>query len=88
MRGKDKTFLVSVVIEPNEDGFLASIPGIQGAFAEGDTVEEAVFNCINVVKMIFEYREERGDPIGFNSFEFTKNTKMTVSFPVGLAHNG
>ena len=30
---------VSVVLERNGDGYLASVPGLQGAFAEGDTVE-------------------------------------------------
>jgi len=51
----------------NEDGYLASVPGIQGAFAEGDTIEEAIFNCIEVVKMIIAYRTERGEDLGFNS---------------------
>ncbi|MBI4672636.1 MAG: hypothetical protein HY741_13335 [Chloroflexi bacterium] len=46
------TVFVSVVIEPNEDGYLASVPGLQGAFAEGDTIEDAIFNCIDVVKLI------------------------------------
>jgi len=29
-----------LVIQPNDSGFLARCPVIQGAFAEGDTVEE------------------------------------------------
>jgi hypothetical protein len=33
--------------------------------AEGDTVEEALFNCIEVVKMIAAYRAERGESLGF-----------------------
>jgi len=53
------TFL-SVLIESNDDGYLASAPGIQGAFAEGDTVEEAIFNCIDVVKLIAAYRQRKG----------------------------
>ncbi len=57
---KNQTSLLSVVIEKNDDGFLAIVPGIQGAFAEGDTVEEAIFNCIDVVKIIADYRKEKG----------------------------
>ena len=52
-----------VTIERNDDGFLASCPLIQGAFAEGDTTEEAIFNCLDVVRMILAYRDERGEPI-------------------------
>jgi len=40
---------------------LANCPLIQGAFAEGDTIEEAIFNCLDVIKMILEYRDERGE---------------------------
>ncbi len=59
MSGK-KAFWLSIVIEMNDDGYLASVPGLQGAFAEGDSIEEAVFNCVDVVKMIAAYRAERG----------------------------
>ena len=51
--------VVSIVLETNGDGYLASVPDVQGGFAEGDTIEEAVFNCIDVLKMIFEYRRWR-----------------------------
>jgi predicted RNase H-like HicB family nuclease len=80
-----KTMLVSVVIEPNDDGFLASVPSIQGAFAEGDTVEEAMFNCLDVVKMIAAYRAERKETMGFDTVPFTSNTRLTVALPVGVA---
>jgi len=71
--------LASFKIERNDDGFLASIPGIQGAFAEGDTIEEALFNCVDVVKLIFQYRNERGESLGFNLVDFNKNTSITIS---------
>lgn len=53
-----------IVLERNDDGYLASVPGMSGAFAEGDSVEEALFNCVDVVKMIVAYRLERGEPKG------------------------
>lgn len=79
-----KTMLTSIKIARNDDGFLASIPGVQGAFAEGDTIEEAIFNCIDVVKMIMEYRKERGEKLGFNEFNFSKTNSLTFSVPIGL----
>lgn len=68
MSGK-KAFWLSIVIEMNDDGYLASVPGLQGAFAEGDSIEEAVFNCVDVVKMIAAYRAERGS----NNLDITSN---------------
>jgi predicted RNase H-like HicB family nuclease len=54
-----KAFLLSLVVETNDDGYLARCPGIQGAFAEGDTIEAAIFNCVDVIKMIVDYRAEK-----------------------------
>ena len=88
VKGKDmkrsKAIMASIEIEKNDDGFLARIPGIQGAFAEGDTVDEAVFNCIDVAKMIFAYRKERNESLGFNEFDLVKNVRMTFAFPIGI----
>jgi predicted RNase H-like HicB family nuclease len=58
-----RAVFLSFVLEQNDDGYLASVPGIQGAFAEGDTIEEAIFNCVDVVKMIAAYRSERGESL-------------------------
>jgi len=38
---------------------MARGPGVQGPFAEGDTIEEAIFNCVDVGKMISAYRAKR-----------------------------
>jgi predicted RNase H-like HicB family nuclease len=75
---------VSFVIEKNGDGYLASVPSMQGAFAEGDTIEAAIFNCVDVVKMIFSYRRERGEPIGFDTVKLNAKTRMTLALPVGV----
>ena len=55
----EKVSYLSIVIESNEEGYLARRPGIRGAFAEGDIIEEAIFNCVDVVKMISAYRAKR-----------------------------
>ena len=72
------------MLEANDDGYLASVPGLQGAFAEGDTVEQAIFNCIDVVKLIAAYRLERGESLGFNEVELTPDTRLTVAIPIGV----
>ena len=77
-----RTTILPVVVEANDDGYLASVPGLQGAFAEGGTIEEAVFNCIDVVKMILAYGDERGEPVGLEEIEFAPNTRITFTFPI------
>ena len=77
-----RTILLSIVVEPDGDGFLARCPGIQGAFAEGDTIEETIFNCVDVVKMISAYRAERGEPLVAPEVEVTSQTQFAVSIPV------
>ena len=77
-----RTILLSIVVESNDDGFLARCPGIQGAFAEGDTIEEAIFNCVDVVKMISAYRAERGESLVAPEVEVTSQTQFAVSMPV------
>jgi len=80
-----KAAYFSLVVEPNDDGYLAECPGLQGAFAEGESIEEAIFNCVDVIKMIAAYRAERGEALGFNEVELTPDTRMMVAVPVGLA---
>jgi len=41
--------------------------------------EEAIFNCIDLVKMIVAYRAERGEGLGFSEVEFTPDTWVTVA---------
>lgn len=79
-----KAVLLSLVVETNDDGYLARCPGVQGAFAEGDTIEEAIFNCVDVIKMIVAYRAERGESLGFHEVELTSETQIAVSVPVGV----
>ncbi|RMG48407.1 MAG: hypothetical protein D6723_15175 [Acidobacteria bacterium] len=83
-REKKTAVVVSVVIEPNDGGYLASVPGVQGAFAEGETMEEAIFNCIDVLKMIIAYRTERGESIALNTIALDPTTRMTIAVPVEL----
>jgi predicted RNase H-like HicB family nuclease len=83
MRETRAVFL-SIVLDASDDGYLASVPGLQGAFAQGDTVEEAIFNCVDVVKLIATYRAERGESLGFTEVELAANVRLTVAVPIGV----
>ncbi len=81
----DKIVFISLVVEPNDDGYMARCPSIQGAFAEGDTIEESLFNCVDVIKMILAYRAERGEPPEVGEVTFVPEMQVTVSIPVGIS---
>lgn len=49
--------MLNIHVEKNEDGFLATCPSIEGAFAEGHTELEALANLFEVIQMIQEYKK-------------------------------
>ena len=54
-----KVLQLPVIVTFDEDTYIAKCLSIQGAFAEGETSEEAVEELINVIQMIKEYETER-----------------------------
>jgi predicted RNase H-like HicB family nuclease len=79
-----RAIFVSLIVEGNDDGYLAQCRGIQGVLAERNSIEEAIFNCVDVIKLIAAYRTECGESMGFNVVELTPKTRMTVAMPVGV----
>ena len=52
-------YLYPIKIEICEEGgFLAVCSALQGCYAEGNTIEEAVDNLKDVIKVIFEYKKK------------------------------
>ncbi len=80
----DKVFYVTMVVETNDDGYLARCSDIQGAFAEGDTIEEAIFNCVDVIKMIAAYRADRHETLGKEQIDLTPEMQFSFAMPVGI----
>ncbi len=83
-RGKTQIVHLPLTVERSGDGYLASCPLIQGAFAEGDTIEEAIFNCLDVIKMIFAYRRERGEPVLQPEISVELKAREKVFFTIPL----
>jgi predicted RNase H-like HicB family nuclease len=55
-----KTYLYPVSVESHkEGGYHAKCPILQGAWADGETIEGAIKNLRDVIKLILKYREER-----------------------------
>jgi predicted RNase H-like HicB family nuclease len=60
-----KTYVFRVVIEPDEDRWLARVPALegQGAATWGSTQEEALKNIREVLEMTLESMVEHGEPV-------------------------
>ena len=70
-----------ITVQENEGGgYIARCGNIQGAFAEGETPEDAIANCISVIDMIIAYKRERKEPIPMNRQRETES--VSVSIPV------
>jgi len=71
----------NITVRENEGGgYLARCDEIQGAFAEGDTPEDAIANCIGVIDMIISYKRERNEQVPLKKQRETES--VSVSIPV------
>lgn len=52
------TYRFTIVVEQDEDGvYIASCPGLQGCYSQGDTYDEAVENLKDAIRLHIEARE-------------------------------
>ena len=49
-----------------------------------DTIEEAIFNCVDVVKMIVAYRAERNESLDKKEIKLTPEMQFSFAMPVGI----
>ena len=79
-----KVCLYPITIEECEEGgFLAKCSSLQGCYAEGKTIKEAVGNLKDVIKAILEYKEKRTRKNSVPQFDI-KNTKELKGLNVAL----
>ena len=53
-----------VIIEQDEDGvYIASCPALKGCYSQGDTIEEAIENIKDAIRLHVEARKILGEPI-------------------------
>lgn len=59
-----KTNFYPITIENHkEGGFHVKCPAIQGAWADGETVEEAINNLKSIITDILEYRQLKAETL-------------------------
>lgn len=52
-----------IVIEKDEDGYVAYCPELQGCYTQGDTYEEALTNLKDAITLHIQDRLARGEKI-------------------------
>jgi predicted RNase H-like HicB family nuclease len=53
-----------IIVEQNEDGvYIASCPALKGCYSQGDTIEEAVENIKDAMRLHIEARKIVGELI-------------------------
>jgi len=53
----------SIVLTPEEGGYVATVPALPGCNTEGDTLEEAINNAREAIELYLEVLKDRGEPI-------------------------
>jgi predicted RNase H-like HicB family nuclease len=77
-----KIFQLPIIVTFDVDTYIAKCPSIQGAFAEGDSPEEAIKELIEVIQMIKVYRKQRGEYISNEAIMETNEMKVTLPIEV------
>jgi len=58
-----------IIVEQDEDGvYIASCPALKGCYSQGDTIEEAVENIKDAIRLHIEARKIVGEPIPIWTF--------------------
>ena len=53
----------SVILTPEEGGYVVTVPALPGCVTEGDTLEEALANVREAVELYVESLRARGLPV-------------------------
>jgi antitoxin HicB len=53
-------FVAVVVPDPDDGGYVASVPSVPGVYGQGETEEEAYQDVVQALRALHEYLEEEG----------------------------
>ena len=61
-----KKYKFRIIVEKDEDGiYIVSCPSLKGCYTQGDTVEDALENIKDAIKLHIESRKAIGESIPF-----------------------
>ncbi|MBM2832913.1 MAG: hypothetical protein HW406_74 [Candidatus Brocadiaceae bacterium] len=64
-----RTYKFRIIVERDEDNvYIASCPALKGCYSQGATIEDAIENIRDAIKLHIEARESLGEPIPVEVF--------------------
>lgn len=58
-----RQYTVLLIPDPEEGGYTVQVPALPGCFTEGDTMDEALANAHDVIRLFLEDKAVHGEPI-------------------------
>jgi predicted RNase H-like HicB family nuclease len=58
-----QNYNLPIIIEKDENGYLAYCPELQGCYTQGDTYEEALANIKDAIALHIQDRVENGETV-------------------------
>jgi len=59
-----KKYKFRIVVEQDEDGmYIVSVPSLKGCYTQGDSIEEAIENIKDAIRLHIEARESLGEQV-------------------------
>jgi antitoxin HicB len=58
-----RRYSVLLIPDPEEGGYTVRVPALPGITTEGDTLEEALANARDAIKLYIEDLEAHGEPV-------------------------
>lgn len=58
-----KRYTILLQPEPEAGGYSVSVPSLPGCYTQGDTVEEAVVNAEDAIRLYLADLEAEGEPV-------------------------
>jgi predicted RNase H-like HicB family nuclease len=63
-----RVFTAYIELDPETQLYVGTIPGLTGAHSQGATLDELQRNLREVVELILEERQSRGEPVDVEPF--------------------
>lgn len=71
-------YRLSVVVEKDADGYMATCIDLQGCYAQGETYEEALSNVEDAIRLHIADRVARGEQVPVSSMVSLTTVEITV----------
>lgn len=58
-----KRYTIVLQPEPDDDGYSVTVPALPGCFSQGDTLDEAIENAQDAIRLYLDDLQAEGEPL-------------------------